>query len=46
MSRWITHKYSDGSTIKTEWFEPMDGRWPYANDVNEVVILHKSKLND
>lgn len=38
MSKFITWKYADKSTISQEWCPIMDGEWPYGVNCKEVVF--------
>jgi len=33
----VIHKYND-STFTEEWFEPYDGKWPFGDEKEHVVI--------
>lgn len=35
--KWIKHVYSDGGIVTVEWFPPLDGEWPFGEEVVHVV---------
>jgi hypothetical protein len=39
MTRFITKKYKDDSTIASEWCLIMDGEWPYGDNCKEVIYV-------
>lgn len=34
----VTKKYKDGSKISYEWFDVLDGPWPYESSCEEVIF--------
>ena len=34
----ITFKYKDGMVLSNEWCEILDGKWPYGNLDEKIII--------
>jgi len=38
----VTQVYNDGAKISIEWSELLDGKWPYGNIDEKIIIINSN----